>query len=82
MKVEGGLRSDADLSRLKGVHAKLGEDIERGLVEVGQEAKTGMQAAVEQATWFWQELFKVYIPRIVSTVGDVPIPRCASSLRI
>ena len=74
-KVEGGLKSDADLNRLKAEHAKLGEDIERGLVEAGQEAKTGMQAAVEQATWFWQDLFKVYVPRIMSKMGDVPIPR-------
>ncbi len=74
-KVEGGLRSDADLNRLKAEHAKLGDDIERGLVDAGQEAKTGMQAAVEQATWFWQDLFKVYVPRIMSKMGDVPIPR-------
>lgn len=70
-KVEKGLRSDEDLNKLTKVHAKLGEDIEQGLVEAGQEAKTGMQAAVEQATWFWQDLFKVYIPRIMSKMGDV-----------
>jgi len=30
-------------------------DMEEGLVE----AEKGMQAAIEKATWFWQNLFKV-----------------------
>ena len=74
-KVEAGIRSDEDLNRVREAHAKLGRDIEQGLVEAGQEAQTGMQAAVEQATWFWQDLFKVYIPRIMSKMRDIPIPR-------
>lgn len=74
-KVETGLRNNQDLNRMKDVHTKLGEDIEKGLVEAGDEAKTGMQAAIEQATWFWQDLFKVYIPRVLSKMSDVPIPR-------
>lgn len=39
------------------------------------EAVTGMQAAVEQATWFWQDLFKIYILRVFSKMRDVPVPR-------
>jgi hypothetical protein len=74
-KVEAGIRNDEDLNRVREAHAKLGSDIERGLVEAGQEAQTGMQAAVEQATWFWQDLFKVYLPRIMSKMRDIPIPR-------
>ncbi|KAF9476292.1 hypothetical protein BDN70DRAFT_882609 [Pholiota conissans] len=74
-KVDAGLRNDKDLMRVKEAHQKLGEDIEQGLIEAGDEAKTGMQAVIEQATWFWQDLFKVYIPRILSKMRDVPIPR-------
>jgi len=78
-KVGAGIRSDEDLNRVREAHAKLGSDIEQGLVEAGQEAQTGMQAAVEQATWFWQDLFKVYIPRIMSKMRDIPIPRLVLS---
>lgn len=75
VKIEEGWRNDKDLNRIHQVHTKLGDDVEQGLVQVGDEAKTGMQAAIEQATWFWQDLFKVYIPSILSKMGDVPIPR-------
>ena len=74
-KVVAGIRNDEDLNRVREAHAKLGSDIEQGLVEAGEEAQTGMQAAVEQATWFWQDLFKVYLPRIMSKMRDIPIPR-------
>ncbi|KAJ3501731.1 hypothetical protein NLJ89_g9206 [Agrocybe chaxingu] len=74
-KIDEGLRNDEDLNRLKASHQKLGDDLERGLTEVGKEAQTGMQAAIEQATWFWQDLFKVYIPRVLSKMRDLPIPR-------
>ncbi|KAF8193742.1 hypothetical protein BJ912DRAFT_230171 [Pholiota molesta] len=74
-KLESGFSNDQDLTRVKEAHKKLGDDMEQGLVEAGDEAKTGLQAAVEQATWFWQDLFKVYIPRILSKMRDVPIPR-------
>jgi len=74
-KVGAGIWNDHDLNRVRETHARLSSDIEQGLVEAGQEAQTGMQAAVEQATWFWQDLFKVYLPRIMSKVRDIPIPR-------
>ena len=74
-KVEEGLTNDEDLNALKEAHLKLGEDIERGLVEAGKEAQTGMQAVIEQATWFWQDLFKVYLPKMLEKMRDVPIPR-------
>ena len=73
--VESGIRNDEDLNRVREAHAKLGSDIEQGLVEAGQEAQKGMQAAVGQATWFWQDLFKVYLPRIMSKMRDIPISR-------
>ncbi|KAH9475246.1 hypothetical protein JR316_0012357 [Psilocybe cubensis] len=73
--VQSGMENDEDLNRLKEAHAKLGADIERGLVDASEEAKTGVQAAIEQATWFWQDLFKYYIPKFLSKMKDVPIPR-------
>ena len=70
-KVEAELKKDEDLNRVKEAHEKFGMDIEEGFVE----AEIGVQAAVEQATWFWQDLFKVYIPRVFSKMRDVPVPR-------
>ena len=75
-KVEAELKKDEDLNRVKEAHKKFGMDIEEGFVE----AEIGVQAAVEQATWFWQDLFKVYIPRVFSKMRDVPVPRFVSLL--
>ncbi|KAJ3868020.1 hypothetical protein EV359DRAFT_33186 [Lentinula novae-zelandiae] len=74
-KIQNGLKSDEDLNRLRDAHLKLGEAIETGLIEVGDQAQTGMQAIVEQLTWFWQDLFRVYLPRALSMMKDIPIPR-------
>ncbi|KAF8828118.1 hypothetical protein HHX47_DHR4000617 [Lentinula edodes] len=74
-KIQNGLKSDEDLNRLRDAHLKLGEAIETGLIEVGDQAQTGMQAVVEQLTWFWQDLFRVYLPRALSMMKDIPIPR-------
>ena len=70
-KVKAELKKDKDLNRVKEAHEKFGMDIEEGFVE----AEIDVQAAVEQATWFWQDLFKVYIPRVFSKMRDVPVPR-------
>ena len=70
-KFEAELKKDDDLYRVKEAHEKFGMDIEEGLVE----AETSVQAAVGQATWFWQDLFKVYVPRVLSKMRDVPVPR-------
>jgi hypothetical protein len=75
VKFQDGLNNDKDLNRLKNAHVKLGEDMERGLVEAGNEAETGLEALMERATWFWQDMFRVYIPRVVGMLGDLPIPR-------
>ncbi|KAG6860980.1 hypothetical protein C0995_005216 [Termitomyces sp. Mi166 len=74
-KFQEGLFADKDLSQLKEAHIRLGQDIERGLVEAGEQAQTGMEALMERATWFWQDLFRVYVPRLVNFFGDLPIPR-------
>ncbi|KAF8888376.1 hypothetical protein CPB84DRAFT_1849617 [Gymnopilus junonius] len=72
-KIATGLANDADLNRVKDAHAKLGQDIQQQFLEAGVDAQ--MQGAVEQITWFWQDLFKVYIPKLFSKMRDVPIPR-------
>lgn len=74
-KFQDGLNNDKDLIRLKDAHAKLGRDIERGLVEAGNEAETSLEALMERVTWFWQDLFRVYLPRVIGILGDLPIPR-------
>lgn len=74
-KVQDGLRNDEDLNRLREAHLKLGEAIENGLIETGGQATTGMQAVMDQLTWFWQDLFRVYLPRLLSMMKDIPIPR-------
>ncbi|KAJ7280323.1 hypothetical protein C8J57DRAFT_123428 [Mycena rebaudengoi] len=66
---------DKDLQRVREAHVHLGNDIERGLVQAGQEAETGVQAVLERASWFWQDLFAVYGPRALALLKDIPIPR-------
>ena len=73
-KIEAGLKKDEDMNRVRDAHEKFGRDMDQGLVEAG----TGLQAAIEQATWFWQDLFKVYVPRVLSKMRHVPIPRFIS----
>ncbi|KAG6816342.1 hypothetical protein H0H87_006847 [Tephrocybe sp. NHM501043] len=74
-KFQEGLSADRDLTQLKEAHIQLGQDVERGLVEAGDQAETGLEALMERATWFWQDLFRVYVPRLVDFFGDIPIPR-------
>lgn len=69
------MKNDEDLGRVRAAHARLAADLERGLVEAGREMEISMQAMVDKATWFWQDLFKVYLPRIVSKLESLPIPR-------
>ncbi|KAK7018607.1 hypothetical protein R3P38DRAFT_3360306 [Favolaschia claudopus] len=69
------LVADDDVQRLRMAHVKLGQDVERGLVEAGQEAETGVEAVLERAAWFWRDLFAVYAPRLFAMLKDIPIPR-------
>ncbi|KAJ7207906.1 hypothetical protein GGX14DRAFT_634371, partial [Mycena pura] len=69
------LAADADIERVRAAHVHLGEDVERGLVEAGEEASTGAQAVLERAAWFWRDMFSVYAPRVLAMLKDVPIPR-------
>jgi hypothetical protein len=66
---EGGLKGDEDLRAVKETKEKFGEDLKRGLSE-----RVGGQA-IEEVTWFWQDLFKVYLPNVLGQLKELPIPR-------
>ncbi|KAK0502385.1 hypothetical protein EDD18DRAFT_690114 [Armillaria luteobubalina] len=72
---ELALSQDKDMKRLRDAHVQLGKAIEEGFAEVGPEAKTGLEAAMEQVSWFWRDIFQVYIPRALTFMKGVPIPR-------
>ena len=74
-KIQDGLNKDKDLQRLRITHRQLAENLEKGLIEASEKAETGLEALVERATWFWQDLFKVYIPHLLSCLTHIPIPR-------
>ncbi|KAI0649580.1 hypothetical protein C8Q79DRAFT_901796 [Trametes meyenii] len=64
--------SDVDLRAVRRAHAKLGQELEDGLLVA---TKTGAQSLMERAPWFWQDVFNVYLPKLVGIVKDIPIPR-------
>ncbi|KAK0187121.1 hypothetical protein F5146DRAFT_1105014 [Armillaria mellea] len=72
---ELALSQDNDMERLRNAHVQLGKAIEEGLVEIGSVAKTGLEAAMDEVLWFWRDLFQVYIPRALTVMKGVPIPR-------
>ena len=37
----------------------------------------GAHTFMDRAPWFWQDLFKVYLPKAFSKMRDFPIPRYA-----
>ncbi|OJT02930.1 hypothetical protein TRAPUB_6514 [Trametes pubescens] len=63
---------DADLRAVRCAHWKLGEDLENGLLVAGS---MGSQSLMERAPWFWQDVFNVYLPKLVGMVKDISIPR-------
>ncbi|KAK0490636.1 hypothetical protein IW261DRAFT_1547004 [Armillaria novae-zelandiae] len=72
---EAALNQDKDTKRLRDAHVHLGKVVEDGLVEAGSEAKAGLHAAMERASWFWRDIFQVYIPRALTFMKGFPIPR-------
>jgi hypothetical protein len=66
------VEQDKDLQAVRQAHAKLGRDIEDTFVDV---AAVGLQATVSGTSWFWVDLFNVYLPRFISTIKSIPIPR-------
>ncbi|EAU81705.1 hypothetical protein CC1G_02721 [Coprinopsis cinerea okayama7 len=74
-KIENGINKDQDVVRVRNAHNNLVRDVGDGLKVAGEEAQSSLEAAMEQATWFWQDLFKVYLPKAMSKMRDIPIPR-------
>ncbi|KAK0470635.1 hypothetical protein IW261DRAFT_1001355 [Armillaria novae-zelandiae] len=72
---ELALSQDKDMKRLRDAHVQLGKAIEEGFAEDGLEAKTGLEAAMEQVSWFWRDTFQVYIPCALTFMKGIPIPR-------
>lgn len=72
---EGALAKDGDLNRVKKAHAQLGQQVHDSAAKTGA---VGLQFAMDQATWFWQDLFNVYGPRTLGMFKDIPIPRYVS----
>jgi hypothetical protein len=66
------MEQDKDLQAVRQAHAQLGRDIEDTLVDV---AAVGLQAAVSGTSWLWADLFNVYLPRFISMIKSIPIPR-------
>ncbi|CDO76875.1 hypothetical protein BN946_scf184901.g12 [Trametes cinnabarina] len=69
---QAAIDRDQDLRAVKQAHAKLGEDLENGLLTAGS---AGVQSLMERAPWFWQDVFNVYLPKLVGMIKDIPIPR-------
>ena len=63
---------DEDLRDVRQARVRLGEDIENTLLVAGS---AGAQTFMERALWFWQDVFNVYLPKVVAAVKDIPIPR-------
>lgn len=69
---EGRLGEDKELGRVRKAHEKFAMDLEEMMINA---AGTGMQLALDQASWMWQDLFNVYLPRAMNMVQSIPIPR-------
>jgi hypothetical protein len=74
-KALDGMKQDRDLQRIKSAHIRFNNDLREGLVDASTEAESGLQAAMEQVTWFWQDVFRYYLPRVLERMKGIPIPR-------
>ncbi|OCH86793.1 hypothetical protein OBBRIDRAFT_204740 [Obba rivulosa] len=63
---------DEDLRRVRKAYEKLGDDLEDSILVAGS---VGIQSLMEKAPWFWQDVFNVYLPKLLGTLKDIPIPR-------
>ncbi len=71
--IQAGINSDKDLNRLREAHESLTLDLQQGLIK--ERAQAGLEEALDQVTWFWQDLFRYYVPQVLASLKDVPIPR-------
>ncbi|KAI0033573.1 hypothetical protein K488DRAFT_84772 [Vararia minispora EC-137] len=70
--IQRRLDNDPDLQSIRRAHAQLGQDIEELFVDV---AATGVQSLIDNAAWAWQDLFNVFVPRVLGVFKRIPIPR-------
>jgi hypothetical protein len=66
------MENDKDLQAVRKAHAQLGRDLEETLVDV---TAVGLQGAISGTSWLFTDLFNVYLPRFVSILKTLPIPR-------
>jgi len=69
---QNAITKDPDLQRVRKAHAQFSNDL---MQSVGLGGQMGVQFAFDQASWFWQDVFNVYAPRILNVLKDIPIPR-------
>jgi hypothetical protein len=60
------------ISRVKRAHAKFATDIGEATAAAGS---VGIQSALTQSLWVYQDLVNVYLPRVLGYTKGVPIPR-------
>lgn len=70
--LQQAISKNPNIVRVRRAHEKLCKDLERIGATAG---KVGIQFALEQGSWFWQDMFNVYMPRLLKTIKDIPIPR-------
>ncbi|KAH9168090.1 hypothetical protein EDB89DRAFT_2221259 [Lactarius sanguifluus] len=61
-----------EFQAIRKAHVRLGRDLEETLFDA---SAVGLQSAISGASWLWTDLFNVYLPRFVSLLKSIPIPR-------
>ena len=69
---EDRVHKDVELQKIRKAHAQFGDDLQEMLFKA---STTGLQLSLDHASWVWQDAFNVYLPRLLSLVQSVPIPR-------
>jgi hypothetical protein len=70
------VRDTPTIERVKRAHAKFASD----LGEATGVAAGGIQTAITQSLWVYQDLVNVYLPRVLGYTKGFPIPRSVSRL--
>ncbi|KAI0826244.1 hypothetical protein BC629DRAFT_1578653 [Irpex lacteus] len=70
------LQAGEDLSRVRKAQSKLASDIENAFITAASKgAEKAADTALDQPVWLWQDIFNAYLPRVLSLIKDIPIPR-------
>ena len=64
-----------DTRRIQKAQAQFGVDLEQAMIAA---AGAGAQSAWDASPWLWQDFFNAYVPRMLSIVKEIPIPRYVS----